>query len=297
MLLHHSVGAAFLPPAPCVSRSTAHKSVCSVQRRARHVTPACAAQKLLVVELAEVLHGSGERELKSFSERVLVDRERSKDTTYVVYCSEEGYEETVRKVEEGRIVDGDALIVLDGTQIYQRGYRTPDPYWTKVVGKDWNAKPIQWAVATFFKEEVKGKEGGGEYELVFERIHGREEEEEGKGKGGGEALCARIGEKLEEMGIQARVRGRGQDVIVMAAAGSVVEAVEFCQMMLRIGEENTFIFGSDELVEKCVRGKGNMGICGERSEGKWGGFGDKIFVSKKKGVNALVDGVVHYAIF
>lgn len=320
MLLRHSGSSAFLLHAPCVPRQTARKSICAVPRRKRRPRLTCAAEKLLVVELSEVLRGSGKRELGLFSERVRVDRERSKVTTYVLYCSVEGYEETMKMVEESGIVEGDALVVLEGTQIYQRGYQTPDPYWMKLIGKDWNAKPVQWAVETFFKEEVKGKEGGGEYEVVFEKRmkegeeegeregEGEEEgEEEGERRGEGEGegererkreeLCERIGGKLEEMGIRARVRERGRDVIVMAAAGSVVEAVEFCQMMLRIGEENTFVFGSDGLVESCVRGKGNMGICGKRSAEKWEGFGDRIFVSKEKGANALLDGVVYYAIF
>lgn len=298
MLLQHSKSSAFLPAVPCVARPIALKSICAVPRRRRPTSPTCAAEKLLVVELSEVLRGSGERELRSFSERVRVDRERSKVTTYLLYCSVEGYDETVRMVEKSGIVEGDALVVLEGIQIYQRGYQTPDPYWMKIVGKDWNAKPVQWAMDTFFKEEVRGKGGGGEYEVVFER-RGKKRKGEGEVEGGGEreGLCEKIRNKLEEMGIRARVRERGKDVVVMAAAGSVVDAVGFCQTMLRIGEENTFVFGSDGLVDRCVRGKGNMGICGERSAEKWDGFGDRIFVSQEKGMNALLDGLVYYAIF
>lgn len=279
---------AFITPTPW-SVLRRHKT--AVRPCRRHVTPMCAAVKLLVVELSEVLRDSSLPELKSFSERVSVDRNSTTDTTYLLYSSEHGYSRSMEQIKSAGLIEPDALSALDGTELYQRQYRTPDPYWAKMVCKDWDPKPTRWVINQFFGDTVNHAADDSEYYgLVFECRDRKQDRKE---------ICKLIGNKLSEMGIKARVKERGESttVVVTPAAGSVVEVVEFCQMMLRIPENMTFVFGADELVASCAFGKGNFGICAAGCERKWSDLGGRVFVSGKKGVEALVDGVMHYAVF
>lgn len=263
----------------------------SSSRCRRHSVPRCAAVKLLVVELSEVLRGPRSAEMKNFSERVSVDRSSAQDTTYVLYSSQLGYGPSMERIKSSDLIDPDALSALDGTELYQRRYRTPDPYWAKMVCKDWDPKPTLWVIGQFFEDQVAhAVDDSEEYGLVYECKDGKQNRGE---------LCEKIGDKLKEMGIRARVseRGESNSVVVTPAAGSVVDVIGFCQMMLRIPEDMTYVFGSDELVENCVVGKESFGICAKGSKKDWRGAEDRVFVSEKEGVEALMDGVMHHAIF
>lgn len=251
----------------------------------------CAAVKLLVVELSEVLRESSSPELKTFSERVSVDRNSAKDTTYLLYSSGHGYSRSMEQIKSAGLIEPDALAALNGTELYQWHCRTPDPYWKKMVCKDWNPKPTQWVINEFFGDTLNhAADDSEQYGLVFECKDRKQDREE---------LCKRIGDKLSEMGIKARVNERGESttVIVTPAAGSVVEVVGFCQMMLRIPENMTFVFGADKLVASCVFGKENYGICAAGSEKDWSDVEDRVFVAGKRGAEALVDGLMHHAVF
>lgn len=247
--------------------------------------------KLLVVELSEVLRNPSSPELKTFSERVSVDRDSAKDTTYVVYSSGLGYTRSMEQIEAAGLVEPDALSALDGTELYQRRYRSPDPYWAKMVCKDWDPKPTQWVIGEFFADQVVHAVDDSEsFGLVYECKDGEQDRVE---------LCRRIGGKLNEMGIKARVneRGEGKRVVVTPAAGSVAELVGFCQMMLRVPEKMTFVFGGDAMVGKCVEGKESFGICGMGSGRNWSDVEERVFVSRMEGVEALMEGVMHHGVF
>lgn len=279
--------AAFVSTAWRISRarrtlSEGQKSTCGRRERIGGVWMVTSMSKLLVVELGAVFDGSGEEEIREFSERVEVDRRNSKEGTYVVYCSDESYGSMMKRVEESGLVEANALVAYGGSELYQRGYRTPDPYWAKTVGRDWDPKPVRWVVENFFGGDVMFSGGEAEYELEFKRNKGRKCEK---------GLCQRIGNKLKEMGVTGRVVEREEGVVVMPAAGGMQEVISFCCMMLRIEEESCFVFGGSEFVERYL-GDSRWGICG-----KGGGQGERVYVSDMVGARALVDGVVHYAVF
>lgn len=267
-------------------RHTAYK----VLRRPRRgtVTPTCAATKLLVVDLQEIVRTSEQEHIKSFSERVEVDRSSSKDTTFVLFSSQSGYAASMQSIKDASLVEPDALATLDGTELYQRYYKTPDPYWKKTVQQDWQSKPVVWALGQFFKDDVDDIK----MDDVSVRAVCNTESNIGE-------ICSQVRVKLSDMGIIARVCAgeEPREITLTAAAGSVVDVVSFCQMMLKIKEDATFVFGSDNFVSSCVRGKGNVGLCGSRSEEQWDVLGGRVFVSTEVGVKALLDGVVHHAVF
>lgn len=251
-------------------------------------TPRCAATKLLVVDLQEVVRGSSSEQLKAFSERVEVDRNSSKDTTFVLFSSRSGYGASMQSIKDADLVEPDALATLDGTEIYQRYYTTPDPYWEQTVLQNWQPKPVMWVLEQFFSDEVEDIRREGAW--VFGNCKA--------GKDIGD-VCQRVWVKLEEMGIEARVNAGEQEgeIIVRGGAGSAAEVVGFCQMMMKIDESSTFVFGRDDFVSSLTRGKGNKGLCGRDTKETWEVLGDRVFVSKESGAKALLDGVVHHAVF
>lgn len=281
--------------------SLAQASVCRtlVSRKAlplrkRHLDPrhiiTCNVKNLLVVDIQELLRPdeSQAAELKSFSERVNVDRSKSKEKTYVLYSSVSGYNASLQSIQDAELVQPDALVTLNGTELYQQRYRTPDPYWTQIVRSGWTSKPVEWVFNEFFKDEVERVDASDEFVVnVWCR------------QAPSADFCERAGTKLKEMGVSARVIN-GEDnqlVLVLPAAGSASKAVEFCQTMLDIPESNTYVFGGDLLVTACVQGKGINGICSCATKHQWGSADDRVFVSAHLGAKALLDGVVHHAIF
>lgn len=273
----------FVTPLPTCTRTS---TVASCPRR-RPTT--CVATKLLVIDLQALLHAAGS-DFVPLSERVMVDRNSSQDTTYLLYMTQANYIQSMEAIRASGLVEPDALAALDGSELYQRQYRTPDPYWAKMVRKDWDAKPAAWVVEKFFAEELEPARndvgGNEEYELMYVP----------KDDATAENISERVQTKLREMGVKARVRERGERVVVTPAVGSPAEVVGFCQMMLRIPEEATYVFGGQRLLSNCVEGRRNWGIC-EREGREWGSGMDRVYVSEKDGVEAIVDGVLHHAIF
>ncbi|KAI0565017.1 Sucrose-6F-phosphate phosphohydrolase [Gracilaria domingensis] len=255
----------------------------------RPSTPRCAANKLLVVDLQQLLRNAPANVLAHFSERVTVERNATENGTYLLYSSRSGYAPSIKSIQDANLVEPDALAVLDGSELYQRHYRTPDPYWARTVRQHWQPKPIRWIVSTFFAEHIELVEGSDEFQLVFGCKDGVVRTD----------VCAQLATKLTEMGITTRVSVLGDDrhIAVAPAAAGASEVIAFCQTMLGVEEKNTFVFGSDELVGSCVRGKANVGMCGVESSDRWEGLGDRVYVSKEKGAKALLDGVLHHAVF
>lgn len=258
-----------------------------VPRRRR--VPECAAKKLLVVDLQQLLRTSAPEALKRFSERVNVERDNSPNGTFVLYSSNSGYTPSMQSIKDANLVRPDAIVALNGSELYQNRFRTPDPYWAKTVRKDWEPKPVKWVVTTFFADHVNMIETNEDYELVFEC----------KDKLNRGDLCQNILAKLVEMGLNCRVTELEDDtnIAVSPAAVGPVEAIGFCQMMLGIEETSTYVFGGDALVGSCVRGKANFGLCGSDSQDQWVELGNRIFISKENGAGALLDGVLHHAVF
>lgn len=257
------------------------------QKRPR--TLVCSATKLLVVDLQEALRSSTAALIKSFSERVEVDRSSAKEKTFVLYNSISGYGASMQSVKDANLVEPDALSALDGSELYQRQYRTPDPYWAKTVRRDWDPKPIKWTMKQFFGDVITASPCEEDLELLYVVNSGIDRPRE----------CSLAEEKLKQMGLKARVlEGEdGRTIVVKPAAGSAAEVVAFCQMMLGIEESGTFVFGGDDLVGKCVRGKGNFGFCGAGSSESWDVLEGRVYVSKDVGMGALLDGVLHHAVF
>eukprot|EP00177_Eucheuma_denticulatum_P000852 GFKZ01001540.1.p1 GENE.GFKZ01001540.1~~GFKZ01001540.1.p1 ORF type:complete len:282 (-),score=45.16 GFKZ01001540.1:327-1172(-) len=276
------VSTAWRIPGTRQASSSEQKSTCGRRAGMGRVWMVSPMSKLLVVELGAVFERSDEEEIRAFSQRVEVDRRNSKDGTYVVYCGEDSYGSMIKRVEESGLVEANALVAWGGSELYQQGYRTPDPYWAKTVGRDWDPKPVRWVVENFFGADVLFSGSEAEYELEFKRKKGSKCEE---------GLCQKIENKLKEMGVTGRVVEREQGVAIMPAAGGMQEIIAFCCMMLRIEEESCFVFGRSEFVEHYL-GDSRWGICG-----KGGEPGERVFVSDKVGAGALVDGVVRYAVF
>lgn len=252
-------------------------------------TVRCVATKLLVVDLQELLQTSPVEQLRSFSERVEVDRNASKDVTFVLYTSKSGYEASMQSIKDCELIEPDALSAMDGSELYQRRYFTPDPHWEKNIRKEWEPKPIIWVVRQFFGKDLEFEETNEEFELKFRCKEGVDRRD----------TCENISKKMEEMGIKVRVSEglESNFIVIIPAGGSASGVVAFCQMMLGIKEDSTYIFGDDKLVDDCVRGKGNIGLCGSNSAERWKDFGGRVYVSKELGAGALLDGVMHHAVF
>lgn len=270
-------------------QSARRRHACGTTRR--HRAPQCATQKLLVVDLQEVFRqaDNADDDFRGFTQRVEVDRERSKEQTYVLYSSVSGYEASMKSVRDAGLAEPDALTTLNGTELYQRQYRTPDPYWAQTVCSGWTSRPVEWVVKKFFEEEVKQIDCSVEFLVKLTC----------KGDNPSVDFCTRVGKKLKEMGISSRVilGESGADVNIVPAAGSAADVIAYCQMMLKIKEDCTFVFGGDDLINACVQGKGNVGLCTAGSQQGWEAFDGRVYVSKEFGVKALMDGVLHHAVF
>lgn len=281
--------ASFATPFPLLAH---HRSnyVTKTARRRRAV-PQCALKKMLVVDLQELLRQAANdaSEVRDFSERVQVDRASSKDQTFVLFCSSSGYDATIRSINDAQLIEPDALTTLSGTELYQRGYRTPDPYWGQRVLSRWTPKPVQWVASKFFSDEVKDTLAEEDFSIKVIL----------KGSGPSADFCKRMADKLQDMGISARVilSNDSKSVLVVPAAGSLSDVVSFCQGMLEIPENATFVFGSDDLINACVQGKGNIGLCPAGTNQQWEAFDGRVYISKEYGVKALLDGVMHHAVF
>lgn len=249
------------------------------------------SRKLLVVDLQEVLRVATERETGSFSERIAVDRQTAKAPTYVMYSSNSGYAASMQSIRDGGLIEPNALITLNGTELYQAGYSTPDPYFAKQLGTSWTPKPIEWTVGKFFDDEIDHISIDEEQMAVTIKC---------KGERPNIDFCSRVSKRLDEMGIAARVvldQLSDETVLVVPTAGSPSLVVLFVQMMLGIPESDTFVFGGDALLNDCVQGKSNVGLCSASTEQSWEAFDGRVYVSKENGMKALMDGVIHHAVF
>lgn len=257
----------------------------------RRRTTVCVVKKMLVVDLQELLRPSASDPacIKDFADRMEVERSTGNGSTYVLFSSVSGYDASMASIRDAGLVEPDALATLNGSELYQRQYRTPDPFWSKTVRQAWTPKPVSWVAQHFFSDEVEEVYEGEEFEVRIKCRDGVRVADVVEG----------VSKKLSEMGISARVMV-GEDarwVIVVPSAGSASEVIAFCQMMLKVEEDATFVFGGDDLISKCVGGKGNRGVVGAKSEHRWEAFGERVYVSKEVGGKALLDGLVYYAVF
>lgn len=255
-------------------------------------SPRCAASRLVVIELDKV-STSDEKDVEAnqrFSERVEVDRTAAKETAYIVYASELGHEAAMSAIKGAELVLPDALVAVDGSELYQRQYRTPDPYWEKIVGRGWDPKPMRWIVTEYFGDCVA--ETGIEFDEKFEiSVKCKDAEEDLS------ALAARIVAKMAENGFDVRVKSRGNDgLVIVPASGCVKEAVAFCQMMMNIPQQSTFVYGKPSFVRQCLESNESQGIV-DLDEGGVDLGEDRVFASSHKGADALLDGVLHFAVF
>ena len=194
-----------------------------------------------------------------------------------------------RGLATGGLDEGDALVCGDGSEIYQRGYRTEDPYWKGQVGKGWEgSKVVKWAAERFWGEQVAFL--GNEEEMSV-RVRMRE------GVNCKDRFREEMESKLEGIGVKVRVeRGEGREVVVRPRGGSVVEAVKFIRSMLRVKEGRTRVFGKGKLVEQLVRADNEMvGVVIDR---EWRGANreGRVYVTKEEGTAGSVEGILHHAV-
>lgn len=233
-------------------------------------------------------NSSPDSDIQRFKERVEVERNSSKSPTYLVYSSSSTYPASMQSMAENGLIEPDALVTLSGTELYQKGYRTPDPYWAEQVQSGWTPKPVEWTISKFFKSEVE--DVSVEDDIIVKV--------QCKGIGPSADFCSRVKTKLTEMGIWARViLDDEHNVMIMPAVGSPCLVVLFCQSMLGIEESSTFVFGGDDLINDCVQGKSNVGLCPAGSLQRWDAFDGRVYISKDFGMKALMDGVLHHAVF
>lgn len=285
-------GVAFATAAPVVLKEAHRIRRCS-PKRPRRCNVVARASRLLVVELEEILKNSQAATNEEFNERVAVDRKQASDTAYIIYTSPLGYDQATEHIQKNKFVAPDALVAVNGSEIYQQQYRVPDPYWEQTIRSGWDPKPIKWAIGTFFKDEVKerGAEFDQEYELHFER------KDPSKDK---TLLSVAMSDKLKEMGLTCRVRQmEGEDSLtVVPASGSVLESIQFCQKMLQIEPKSSYVFGCGPFVDSFTKGTGNSGITNSSFASSLSEESrEAVFLSEKTGMAGLLDGVLHFAVF
>jgi hypothetical protein len=241
-------------------------------------------------------HKSAAREL---TERVQVDRAAAVDSAYLVYASERGYEAAMKTVETAALPVPDALVAISGSELYQRGYRSPDPLWDQMLRKEWDPKPSTWVINKFFPNDLAESDTKEEeYELVFDLKK--------EASSSAVELRDQVQEKLAELGIKARVSLRGGSegsLAIMPASGDIGKVVSFCAKMLKIEDPgSTCVFGRAGFVDSCIGSRedavGVVAACDSLPESLQTAKEDgRVFVSQLKGIPALLDGVMHHAVF
>lgn len=286
------------------------KQPLNCKKRVRHRTPVTSrATRLVVIELDALPlppePGKANSSVKEFDERVKVERNAGGDTAYIVYSSSFGFQEAMKESESRGLPNPDAFVAVSGSEVYQSGYHSPDPFWEQSVRKQWDPKPTRWVVAKFFSDHLaeRSAKEDEEYEITLRIKQGSSMS--------AIALRDAVAEKLKDMGVQGRVSLRGgssskSSIVILPAAASVSKAIQFCAEMLKIsGEGSVFVFGGPMLVESCISSSSDtVGVVTEAAvsaaESNPGSLklaveNDRVLVSKEEGVSALLDGIVHFA--
>lgn len=239
--------------------------------------------------------------------------------SYLLYSTEDAYHDALKRVAECSLPEGDAIAAVGG--LYQRGYATPDPYWGRKMWKAWDPKPTRWIISNFFHDslvernsesaatDADGSQSGTgaseeQFEMVFDVLEGGGD----SSSGAPERLALRnaVAEKLVEMGVAGCVgmkggSAAGGSIVVRPASADVAEVADFCKMMLKVeGAGSVCAFGRENFVHSFVGSRPDaVGVVVGKGDGEMSDVAgdERVFVSDKVGVAALLEGVIHHAIF
>jgi len=241
--------------------------------------------RLFVLELEQFVKQPApsepdEEQVKSFVERVHVHAKTNpNEPIHVMYATRKGYSEAMEWIgwdadappedsgKDAIVPLPDTLVCLSGLQIFQRGYRTPDPYWDSQVMKKFESKPARYVVERFYEKELRPITApDDDVSLRFARILGADGEPVlGKSS---EVLCAEVEKSLDEMGLVCRVESddKNQEISVMPGSGSLPDAVAFIQGMLRVLPGRTLVFGRSRDFKELMTTRANLGVFCEAPE-------------------------------
>ncbi|GJQ08766.1 hypothetical protein GpartN1_g557.t1 [Galdieria partita] len=170
--------------------------------------------------------------------------------------SEDSVEEVERHISTFSAIGlkPEVIITYGGAQIFQLGFREPDPLWEQQVLKEWEPKPVQTLVeSTLLEAEIGYLECRKTYSSEFPlssmpkiplvlRYTFSEDI-----KLGHEALISLLSQKLRENGLKASIRrtNRGRSFDICSSTVTSIGAFEFICSMLKIDEDNrvTLLFG------------------------------------------------------
>jgi len=166
--------------------------------------------------------------------------------------SDDSLEEVERHISlsAGQGLKPEVLITLGGAQVFQLGFREPDPYWEEQVLKEWEPKPVQALVETTLEEanfrclELR-KIYSSEFPLssmpkvpivLQYKISEANDTDY-------ETLYSMIMEKLRENGLKANIRRKHRDraFSVCPSAVKSIGAFEFICSMLNIDKDNSVV--------------------------------------------------------
>lgn len=247
-------------------------------------------------------------------------------STYLLYCSAGEYKTMMSAASAYGLPEPDATAALGGSELYQRGYGTPDPFWASQVAEGWDPKPTKWVVNKFFGdrlslvEQDRTNQGSNSLGNPFqsslteaEIIYGLATNAKLTDDSTMASLGREMESKLAEMGLRARVSVRNgadgnETIAVTPAASDVGNVISFCARMLGLKDEGSVCAcgsqafvqtttNQDELKEISVGILTTSGSKGPTTSTDESGSSDlaRIYAPKREGLAGMLQGVVHHA--
>eukprot|EP00871_Galdieria_phlegrea_P006070 jgi/Galph1/950/GphlegSOOS_G5694.1 len=154
----------------------------------------------------------------------------------------------------------EVIIALGGAQVYQLGFREPDPYWEEQVTKFWDPKPVEWLVETALGSELRKFDCQKIYTSEFPlssakriplvlRYISRDEP-----KLDSDSFFFELSRTIQENGLNARVRVEqdGTSFTVSPIAVRGTRALHFICSVLQIPEEDRMIvlYGESNIMKE-----------------------------------------------
>jgi len=210
------------------------------------------APPLLVIDFKTVC-ASAPEDMKKLYDKLDAMAKAGK-RVYIVFYSDLSIEPCRDTIIAGSSVlrEPDAWICNSGVDLYQKGYRTGDPYYASTLFKQWDPKPTTIMLSQAFEAEIDPMplpEGADPFltPIRFKKAS--------SGTKPIDKLIEDMKSNLKSMGLSAEIRpdSLNKDVIVaLPAKTGIAFACEFISSILGVPQENVCVAGEHELIQKVM---------------------------------------------
>lgn len=199
--------------------------------------------------------------LADFFERLRVHVSVTKQQIVLVYFFEGTLKEARELLERFPIMaEPDVLCTLCGTEIYQRGYVAPDPYWEQrmaAVGLGFDPKPIAWMMRESFEkwltpefdEKLLSKRklltDPSAREVAYLEYSWRSDPDEAIDRA---HLIESVQGKMKEMGFEATrciVSPLAGNLVLIPDEARMSKCLQFIMLMMRLTTADLVLVGSE----------------------------------------------------